>query len=180
MSTSPWTYSTRSERVRSSAPSPTPALVPTAVHNAPVLRGALLTAVDQARAAYREALAVAAEREETWRHLLNVRKRGILVGRPFPPMLNHLRVSVGTPEARLGHATHSPPSTESTRMRTGKRWARSARRVWNDTTTSNRPPARRHAQQRPAERRRWLPSGCRRAAPLTFRCRGRRCRSRRT
>ena len=26
------------------------------------------------------------------------RKRGILVGRPFPPMLNHLRVSVGTPE----------------------------------------------------------------------------------
>jgi hypothetical protein len=28
-----------------------PALVPTAVHNAPVLRGALLTAVDQAREA---------------------------------------------------------------------------------------------------------------------------------
>ena len=26
------------------------------------------------------------------------RKKGILVGRPFPPMLNHLRVSVGTPE----------------------------------------------------------------------------------
>lgn len=26
------------------------------------------------------------------------RKRGILVGRPFPPMLNHLRVSIGTPE----------------------------------------------------------------------------------
>ncbi|HEX6213725.1 MAG TPA: aminotransferase class I/II-fold pyridoxal phosphate-dependent enzyme [Vicinamibacterales bacterium] len=26
------------------------------------------------------------------------RKRGILVGRPFPPMLNHLRGSVGTPE----------------------------------------------------------------------------------
>ena len=26
------------------------------------------------------------------------RKRGILVARPFPPMLNHLRVSVGTPE----------------------------------------------------------------------------------
>ena len=26
------------------------------------------------------------------------RKRGILVGRPFPPMLNHLRVSVGTPD----------------------------------------------------------------------------------
>jgi histidinol-phosphate aminotransferase len=26
------------------------------------------------------------------------RKRGILVGRPFPPMLNHLRVSVGTSE----------------------------------------------------------------------------------
>ena len=26
------------------------------------------------------------------------RKRGILVGRPFPPMLNHMRVSVGTPE----------------------------------------------------------------------------------
>ncbi len=26
------------------------------------------------------------------------RKNGILVGRPFPPMLNHLRVSVGTPE----------------------------------------------------------------------------------
>ncbi len=26
------------------------------------------------------------------------RKRGILVGRPFPPLLNHLRVSVGTPE----------------------------------------------------------------------------------
>ncbi len=26
------------------------------------------------------------------------RKKGILVGRPFPPMLNHLRVSVGTPD----------------------------------------------------------------------------------
>ena len=26
------------------------------------------------------------------------RAKGILVGRPFPPMLNHLRVSVGTPE----------------------------------------------------------------------------------
>ena len=26
------------------------------------------------------------------------RTKGILVGRPFPPMLNHLRVSVGTPE----------------------------------------------------------------------------------
>ena len=26
------------------------------------------------------------------------RERGILVGRPFPPMLQHLRVSVGTPE----------------------------------------------------------------------------------
>jgi histidinol-phosphate aminotransferase len=26
------------------------------------------------------------------------RKKGILVGRPFPPMLNHLRVSVGMPE----------------------------------------------------------------------------------
>jgi len=26
------------------------------------------------------------------------RKRGILVGRPFPPLLNHLRVSVGRPE----------------------------------------------------------------------------------
>jgi histidinol-phosphate/aromatic aminotransferase/cobyric acid decarboxylase-like protein len=26
------------------------------------------------------------------------RDKGILVGRPFPPMVNHLRVSVGTPE----------------------------------------------------------------------------------
>jgi histidinol-phosphate aminotransferase len=26
------------------------------------------------------------------------REKGILVGRPFPPMINHLRVSVGTPE----------------------------------------------------------------------------------
>jgi histidinol-phosphate aminotransferase len=26
------------------------------------------------------------------------RKHGIAVGRPFPPMLEHLRVSVGTPE----------------------------------------------------------------------------------
>ena len=26
------------------------------------------------------------------------RKKGILVGRPFPPMLNHMRISVGTPE----------------------------------------------------------------------------------
>jgi histidinol-phosphate aminotransferase len=26
------------------------------------------------------------------------RKKGVLVGRPFPPMLEHLRVSVGTPE----------------------------------------------------------------------------------
>ena len=26
------------------------------------------------------------------------RTRGELVGRPFPPMLEHLRVSVGTPE----------------------------------------------------------------------------------
>jgi len=26
------------------------------------------------------------------------RGKGILVGRPFPPMINHLRVSVGTPE----------------------------------------------------------------------------------
>jgi histidinol-phosphate aminotransferase len=26
------------------------------------------------------------------------RAKGILVGRPFPPMINHLRVSVGTPE----------------------------------------------------------------------------------
>ena len=26
------------------------------------------------------------------------RDKGILVGRPFPPMINHLRVSVGTPE----------------------------------------------------------------------------------
>jgi histidinol-phosphate aminotransferase len=25
-------------------------------------------------------------------------KRGVLVGRPFPPMLQHLRVSVGTPD----------------------------------------------------------------------------------
>jgi len=34
------------------------------------------------------------------------RKRGVLVGRPFPPMLEHLRVSVGTPEemARFGDA----------------------------------------------------------------------------
>lgn len=34
------------------------------------------------------------------------RKRGVLVGRPFPPMLEHLRVSVGTPEemARFGEA----------------------------------------------------------------------------
>jgi histidinol-phosphate aminotransferase len=24
------------------------------------------------------------------------RKRGVLVGRPFPPMLEHLRVSIGT------------------------------------------------------------------------------------
>src|SRR5260370_16371377 len=27
------------------------------------------------------------------------RKRGVLVGRPFPPMTQHLRVSVGTPDA---------------------------------------------------------------------------------
>jgi histidinol-phosphate aminotransferase len=26
------------------------------------------------------------------------RTRGVLVGRPFPPMLEHLRVSVGTPD----------------------------------------------------------------------------------
>jgi histidinol-phosphate aminotransferase len=26
------------------------------------------------------------------------RKKGVLVGRPFPPMLEHLRVSVGTPD----------------------------------------------------------------------------------
>ena len=26
------------------------------------------------------------------------REKGVLVGRPFPPMLNHLRVSVGVPE----------------------------------------------------------------------------------
>jgi histidinol-phosphate aminotransferase len=26
------------------------------------------------------------------------RKKGVLVGRPFPPMLQHLRVSVGVPE----------------------------------------------------------------------------------
>jgi histidinol-phosphate/aromatic aminotransferase/cobyric acid decarboxylase-like protein len=26
------------------------------------------------------------------------RAKGVLVGRPFPPMLNHLRVSVGLPE----------------------------------------------------------------------------------
>ena len=26
------------------------------------------------------------------------RDKGVLVGRPFPPMVNHLRVSVGTPE----------------------------------------------------------------------------------
>jgi len=26
------------------------------------------------------------------------RAKGVLVGRPFPPMLNHLRVSVGVPE----------------------------------------------------------------------------------
>jgi len=26
------------------------------------------------------------------------RKKGVLVGRPFPPMLEHLRVSIGTPE----------------------------------------------------------------------------------
>jgi len=26
------------------------------------------------------------------------RERGVLVGRPFPPMLEHLRVSVGTPD----------------------------------------------------------------------------------
>ena len=25
------------------------------------------------------------------------RKKGVLVGRPFPPMLEHLRVSIGTP-----------------------------------------------------------------------------------
>ncbi|MCA1562194.1 MAG: hypothetical protein LC753_04635 [Acidobacteria bacterium] len=25
-------------------------------------------------------------------------QKGVLVGRPFPPMLEHLRVSVGTPE----------------------------------------------------------------------------------
>jgi histidinol-phosphate aminotransferase len=27
-----------------------------------------------------------------------LRTRGVLVGRPFPPMLEHLRVSVGTPD----------------------------------------------------------------------------------
>ena len=27
-----------------------------------------------------------------------LRSRGVLVGRPFPPMLQHLRVSVGTAE----------------------------------------------------------------------------------
>jgi len=26
------------------------------------------------------------------------RTRGVFVGRPFPPMLEHLRVSVGTPD----------------------------------------------------------------------------------
>ena len=26
------------------------------------------------------------------------REKGILVGRPFPPMINHLRVSIGTAE----------------------------------------------------------------------------------
>ena len=25
-------------------------------------------------------------------------KKGVLVGRPFPPMIEHLRVSVGTPD----------------------------------------------------------------------------------
>jgi histidinol-phosphate aminotransferase len=33
------------------------------------------------------------------------RKRGVLVGRPFPPMLEHLRVSVGTPEEMGRFAT---------------------------------------------------------------------------
>ena len=31
-------------------------------------------------------------------YMLEFRNKGILVGRPFPPMINHLRVSVGTPE----------------------------------------------------------------------------------
>ena len=30
--------------------------------------------------------------------IVEFRNKGILVGRPFPPMINHLRVSVGTPE----------------------------------------------------------------------------------
>jgi histidinol-phosphate/aromatic aminotransferase/cobyric acid decarboxylase-like protein len=34
------------------------------------------------------------------------RKRGVLVGRPFPPLLEHLRVSIGTPE-EMGRFTRA-------------------------------------------------------------------------
>jgi hypothetical protein len=48
---------------------------------------------------------------------------------------------VGTPEARFGHATHSPPSGSSARRSDGNRRSSSAERVTNMTATSKRPRA---------------------------------------
>ena len=39
-----------------------------------------------------------ASKGEVLRVIAEFLKMGILVGRPFPPLLNHLRVSVGTAE----------------------------------------------------------------------------------
>ena len=52
-------------------------------------------------------------------------------------------ISVGTPEARLGHATQSPPSGRMAAWARGSRRCRSARRRANSTTTAARGHPRR-------------------------------------
>ena len=44
------------------------------------------------------AVAFDADRKTNEAYMEAAGERGILVGRPFPPMLNHLRVSIGTEE----------------------------------------------------------------------------------
>jgi hypothetical protein len=51
-------------------------------------------------------------------------------------------MSVGTLLARFGHEIHRPPSTSRMSSSFGTRRSRSARSVWNDTTTSAVPVAR--------------------------------------